>query len=179
MKIFICGGVDANVKKEYKQGIKQLANGLLKLGHEIILVGAKTGAIGEVYNTYLEKGGKINLMVPECYASDAENMTGNAIINVPNLYILQQVGFKNSDATIVLPGGNGTLAEMYMCADNNKAGFDIDPIYVFNINGYYNLCKQMHKFMVEAGTMKPSQANYLKFCDSYTEILNCLKSTTK
>ena len=171
MRFFVCGGVDTDMKKEYTQGIKELAKELVKQNHSIILVGAKTGAIGEIYNTYTKLGGVVDLMVPECYASDAYNMTGRSIINVPNLYVMQQIGLKNSDATIILPGGNGTLAEMYMCADNNKAGFDTDPIYVFNINGYYNLVKEMHDFMIDAGTMKPFQHKYLTFCDTYKEIL--------
>lgn len=171
MQIFVCGGVDADMKKEYLKGIKELAKNLVKKGHSIILVGAKTGPIGEIYNTFISLGGTVDLIVPECYASDADNMVGRSIINVPNLYVLQQIGLKNSDATIVLPGGNGTIAEMYMCADNNKAGFDKDPIYVFNINGYYNLVKQMHNFMVETGAMKPFQKKYLTFCDTYQDIL--------
>lgn len=174
MRIFICGGVDADMKKQYKQGIKELAEGLIAAGHSIILVGAKTGAIGEIYNTYTKLGGIVDLMVPECYAKDADNMTSRSIINVPNLYFMQQIGLKNSDATIILPGGNGTLAEMYMCADNNKAGFDTDPIYVFNINGYYSLAKQMHDFMIKAGTMRPFQHKYLTFCDTHQEILKHL-----
>lgn len=172
MRIFVCGGVDANTKKQYLKGIKELATGLVEAGHEIILVGAKTGAIGEIYNTFMKLGGKVDIIVPECYASDADNMQSRGMIMVPNLYVLQQVGLKSSQATIILPGGNGTMAEMYMCADNNKAGFDKDPIYVFNVGGYYDLCKQMHDFMIEAGTMKPFQHKYLTFCDTYQEILN-------
>ena len=179
MKFFICGGVDKDTKKEYLKGIKELAKELVKQGHSIILVGAKTGAIGEMYNTFIKLGGTVDLIVPECYASDADNMTGNSIITVPNLYILQQIGLKNSNATIVLPGGNGTVAEMYMCADNNKAGFDKDPIFVYNVNGYYNLVKQMHDFMVQAGTMKEFQKKYLTFCDTYKDILNNIKLLNK
>lgn len=175
MRIFVCGGVDADMKKEYLVGIKELAKNLVKDGHSMICVGAKTGAIGEMYNTFMKLGGAVDLIVPECYASDAENMTGRSTINVPNLYVLQQIGLKNSDATIILPGGNGTLAEMYMCSDNHKAGFDQDPILVFNVNGYYNLVKQMHDFMIEAGTMQPFQKKYLTFCDSYKDVLKNLK----
>ena len=174
MRIFVCGGVDTDMDKKYKEGIKELAKGLVAAGHSIILVGAKTGAIGEIYNTYTALGGIVDLIVPECYASDANDMTGRCVVNVPNLYVLQQIGLKNSDATIVLPGGNGTVAEMYMCSDNVKAGFDKDPIYVFNINGYYNLVKQMHDFMVKAKTMNPSQKKYLTFCDTHQEILKHL-----
>lgn len=176
MRIFICGGVDKDTNSKYLQNIDKLAEELVKNNHSIILVGAKTGAIGKMYNTVSNLGGHIDIIVPECYASDATNMTADNIIKVENLYMLQQTGLKQSDATIILPGGNGTVAEMYMCSDNVKAGFDTDPIYVFNINGYYDMVKKMHNFMVDAGTMKPSQHKYLTFCDSYKEIVNHLNN---
>lgn len=176
MKIFICGGVDKNADEKYLENIDKLAKELVKLGHSIILVGAKTGAIGKMYNTVLALGGHIDLIVPKCYANDAKNMTADNIIQVETLYMLQQTGLRASDATIILPGGNGTVAEMYMCADNVKAGFDTDPIYVFNINGYYELVKKMHYFMIEAGTMTPAQHKYLTFCDTYQEIINHIQN---
>lgn len=175
MKIFICGGVDKNTKKKYLKDIDKLAQSLAKSGHSIILVGAQTGAIGKMYNSFISSDGKVDLIVPACYASDAENMKGN-IINVENLYELQKTGLKSSAATIILPGGNGTVAEMFMCSDNIKAGFDTDPIYVFNINGYYDLIKQMQNHMINAGTMTTTQQKYLTFCDTYQEIVDKINS---
>lgn len=176
MKIFICGGVDKDTNDKYLENIDKLAQELVRHNHSIILVGAKTGAIGKMYNTVLSLGGHIDIIVPACYSSDANNMNADNIIQVENLYMLQQTGLKKSDATIILPGGNGTVAEMYMCSDNVKAGFDTDPIYVFNINGYYDMVKKMHDFMVDAGTMKPSQHKYLTFCDTYQEIINHIEN---
>lgn len=174
MRYFICGGVDQDIKKEYRKGIKELAKSLVKRGDSIILVGAKTGAIGDMYNTFISLGGNVDLMVPECYASDADNMTARSTINVTNLYMLQQVGLKNSDATIILPGGNGTLAELYMLTDNVKAGFDKDPIILFNINGFYNKVKEMNEYLLTTGAMKPFQADNFTFAETYKDVLKIL-----
>lgn len=179
MRIFVCGGVDTDLKKKYLKGIKELALELIKRGHSIILVGAKTGAIGEMYNTYINNNGVVDLMVPECYASDATDMTARNTINVTNLYMLQQVGLKNSDATIILPGGNGTLAELYMLTDNIKAGFDRDPILLYNINGYYQKINEMNDFLISAGAMKPFQKDFFTFCNDYKTVLNILDNHKK
>lgn len=176
MRIFICGGVDPDIKPKYREGIKDLAKELISRGHSIILVGSKTGCIGDMYNTYTENGGDVDLIVPDCYASDAENLTARSIINVTGLHMLQQVATKNSDATIILPGGNGTMAELYMITDNVKADFDRDMIIIYNINGFYDMIKSNNDFLLSAGAMKPFQKDYFTFCDTYDEVLKLLDS---
>lgn len=179
MRIFICGGVDQDIKPMYRKGIEKLAEGLIKRGHSIILVGAKTGCIGDMYNTYQKLGGVVDLLVPDCYASDADNLSARSIISVTGLHMLQQVATKNSEATIILPGGNGTMAELYMITDNVKASFDTDPILLFNINGFYDFVKSTNAFLLEAGAMKPFQNANFTFCDTYKDILKIIDNLNK
>lgn len=179
MQIFVCGGVDENIKPKYLEGISELAIELIKLGHSVVCVGAQTGAIGELYNTYLQNNGSINVLVPDCYVDDAKNIMPSSITSVKNLYELQQTALKNSDATIILPGGNGTLAEMYMSIDNIKAGFDTDPILIFNINGFYDIIKDINKHLMQSGVMRKFQNENFVFCSTPKEILKELKKIKK
>lgn len=179
MRIFICGGVDADIKPKYRKGIKELAKALIERGHSIILVGSKTGCIGDMYNTYIQNGGDVDLIVPDCYADEAEQLTGRSVINVTGLHMLQQVATKNSDATIILPGGNGTMAELYMITDNVKAGFDKDLIIIYNINGFYDMIKTNNDFLLKAGAMKQYQKNFFTYADTYQEVLSLIDSISK
>lgn len=170
MNIFVCGGVSPKVKKKYLKGIDTLAELLAKNGHTIVCVGAKTGPIGEMYNNFKKAGGVALLMVPDCYTTDALGMD-NQMVAMPNLYSLQQFALKNSKATIVLPGGNGTLAELYMTIDNVKSGFDTDPIIVFNINGFYEPFINAQHLMIEAGVTNPEQNEKVSICNTPQEII--------
>ena len=173
MNIFVCGGVSPKIKKEYLVGIDELAKFLVEHGHTITCVGAKTGAIGEIYSAYKKYKGQALLMVPDCYASDAFGME-NQMVAMPNLYSMQQFALKNSKATIILPGGNGTLAELYMTIDNVKSGFDTDPIIIFNINGFYDGFKLVEKGLIEAGVLDKSQDDKVFVCNSPAEIMKIL-----
>lgn len=178
MNIFVCGGVSPNIKEKYLKGIDELAKFLVEHGHTITCVGAKTGAIGRIYSAYKNNGGTAILMVPDCYTSDALGMD-SPMVAMPNLYSMQQFALKNSKATIILPGGNGTLAELYMTIDNVKSGFDTDPIIIFNINGFYDGFKLVEKGLIEAGVVEKSQDDNVYICNTPEEIMKYISKFDK
>ena len=174
MKIFICGTVDKNLKKEYYEGVDKIAKNIADNKDGIMCVGATTGSIGAMYNYISKKKGHIDLIVPTPYKHEAEGMTANSITAVDTLFMLQQIALRNTDATIVLPGGNGTLAELYMITDSIKSRFDTDTVIIYNINGFYNHLKDMNDFMLEAGALQKYQYDFFNWCDTPEEVIAML-----
>ena len=173
MNIFVCGGVSPKMKRKYLKGISTLAELLAQHGHTITCVGSTGGAIGEMYNSFKKAGGQALLMVPDCYATEAFGIE-NQMVAMPNLYSMQQFALKNSGATIVLPGGNGTLAELYMTLDNIKSGFDADPIIIFNINGFYDFFKIIEEKFLDAGVLNMSQNEMVSICKTPEEVMKII-----
>ena len=173
MNIFVCGGVAPNMNKKFLVGIDRLAKKLVEAGHSVTCVGAKTGAIGAMYNAYKKLGGRIVIMIPDCYTDDAVGMNTESVL-LPNLYSMQQFALRNSQATIFLPGGNGTIAELFMTIDNVKSGFDKDPILLFNINGFYSSFKTLEEELIKVGVVEPSQNEMVYLCDTPTQIIKTL-----
>ena len=171
MKIFICGSVDERIKPIYLEGIDKIAKNLLEHNDGILCVGSKTGSVGKIYNDMIEGDGFVDIIVPSPYADEAAGMIANSITQVDTLFMLQQVALKNTDATIVLPGGNGTLAELYMITDSIKSKFDVDPVIIFNINGFYDKIKEMNDFMLEAGVLNEFQYKFFTWCNTAEEVV--------
>ncbi len=179
MKLFIAGGVNNKIKKKYLEGIAEIGNYLVDNNHEIICVGAPFGAIGEMYNVFLERKARVDVIVPIPYAKSSKGMLANSMTVVDTLYMLQQLALKNSQATIVLPGGNGTLAELYMITDSTESNFDSDVVIVYNVNGFYDKVIEMNNFMLEAGTLEKRQYKYFTFCNTPTEVFAALEKWQK
>ena len=177
MKVFICGSVDPRIKPEYLEGIGTIAENLLDHKDGILCVGSKTGSIGAMYNKMIEGDGFVDIIVPAPYADEAEGMIANSITQVDTLFILQQVALKNTRATIVLPGGNGTLAELYMITDSIKSKFDTDVVIIYNVNGFYDKVKEMNDFMLEAGTLNKTQYKFFTWCNTPEEVIKVLDKT--
>lgn len=179
MKIFIAGTVNKNIDKKYLPEINELSKRLLADNHQILCVGAKTGAIGEVYNHYIKNNGHVDIIVPIPYADEAEGMQANSKTVVDTLFILQQIALKNTNATIVLPGGNGTLAELYMITDSKQSKYDDDIVIVFNIKGFYNKIKEMNDFLLKSGCLTKKQYNYFTFCNTVDEVIEAINDWDK
>ena len=171
MKVFIAGSVNKKINPKYLEGIAEIGNYLVKKKHSIICVGAPTGSIGEMYNTYTKKKGHVDIIVPKPYAWEAEGMEAKSITKVDTLYMLQQIALNNTELTIVLPGGNGTLAELYMITDSIKSKFDTDKVIIYNVNGFYDKVKEMNDFMMDAGTLEEDQYDFFTFCNTPKEVI--------
>lgn len=177
MKVFICGSVDPRIKPIYLEGIDKIADNLLSHNDGVMMVGSKTGSIGAMYNRMIEGDGFVDIIVPTPYADEAEGMIANSITKVDTLFMLQQVALRNTQATIVLPGGNGTLAELFMITDSIKSKFDTDIVIIYNINGFYDNIRNMNDFMLEAGTLNETQSKYFTWCNTPEEVIRELEKT--
>ncbi len=171
MKVFVCGSVDPRIKTKYLEGIDKIASNLLEHNDGIMCVGSKTGSVGAFYNKMIEGDGFVDIIVPAPYADEAEGMIANSVTAVDTLFMLQQVALRNTKATIVLPGGNGTLAELYMITDSIKSKFDTDVVIIYNINGFYDKIKEMNDFMLDAGVLNKSQYKYFTWCNTPEEVI--------
>ena len=175
MKVFVCGSVDPRIKEKYLEGIDKIAEYFLQNNDGVMCVGSQTGSIGAMYKKMIEGDGFVDIIVPAPYAHEAAGMIANSITQVDTLFILQQIALKNTRATLVLPGGNGTLAELYMITDSIKSKFDTDIVIIYNINGFYNYVKEMNEFMSEAGVINDMQKNFFTFCDTADEVIEALE----
>jgi len=177
MKVFVCGSVDQRIKPQYLEGIDKIAENILSNNDGVMCVGAQTGSIGAMYSKMIEGDGFVDIIVPTPYAHEAKGMIANSITAVDTLFMLQQVALRNTDVTLVLPGGNGTLAELYMLTDNIKTKFDTDPIIIYNCNGFYDSIKKMNDFMLKCGAMEQFQHDYFQFCNTPEDVITAIKRT--
>ena len=177
MRVFVAGSSNPRLEKKYTEGIDKIAEFLLSQNLSIMCTGTNVGAIGEFYNYYLNNNGRIHFLVADAYKDEAEGLAYNTTTSVASLYELQQIALHDSILTIILPGGNGTLAELYMLTDNIKTKFDTDPIIIYNCNGFYDSIKKMNDFMLNCGAMEQFQHDYFQFCNTPEDVITAIKRT--
>jgi uncharacterized protein (TIGR00730 family) len=81
-----------------------------------------------------------------------------------------------SDAFIALPGGAGTLEEMFEQWTWAQLGIHEKPCAFLNIGGYFDPVYQMAERMVSEGFMKKQYADMLLFADRLDDILTGFKT---
>ncbi|MBE2290460.1 MAG: LOG family protein [Chitinophagaceae bacterium] len=83
-----------------------------------------------------------------------------------------------ADGVIALPGGWGTMEELFEMLTWAQLGLHTRPIGVLNVNGYYEPLKALCALMVQDGFLSETTASILMVADSIEELLDLMANYT-
>ena len=105
----------------------------------LVYGGGNTGLMGEVANAALSKGGKVIGIIPEMLKDRERHHKGITELHiVADMHTRKKRMYELCDAAIILPGGNGTMDEMFEMATWNALTIHSKKIILLNTAGYYN-----------------------------------------
>lgn len=144
----------------------------------VVYGGGSAGLMGKVAEGALSKDGKVIGIIPK-FMYDLEwghnGLTELQIVE--NMSERKDLMMKDTDAAIALPGGSGTLEELFEIITLKRLGVYLSPIILVNINGFFNPCIQLlenaikEKFMDERSKMMWKAVN--KPAEVIAAINNC------
>jgi|1048.fasta_scaffold39464_1 hypothetical protein len=104
----------------------------------LVYGGSKDGLMGAAANGTLAAGGEVLGVLPEKLANrELAHPKVQKMVTVDTMAQRKDVLMTESDLFIVLPGGLGTLDELFEVLTANTLGFMKKPVIVLNSNGYY------------------------------------------
>lgn len=107
----------------------------------ILLVygGGNKGLMAAVANTTMQHGGKVIGVIPELLLEWESHHTGiTDLMVVADMHIRKKRMYELCDAAIILPGGNGTLDELFEMLTWNTLNIHNKKIILLNSAGYYD-----------------------------------------
>lgn len=117
------------------------ALGMLMASKGISLVygGSKRGVMGAVAQACLSAGGKVIGVIPDFLGNrEIAHPNLTELITVKTMHERKMIMHKKSDALIALPGGFGTLEELFEMVTWSQLGIHKKPMGVLNVDGYYD-----------------------------------------
>ena len=123
----------------YSTAAKALAKSLVERDIKLIYGGASVGIMGMVANSVLQLGGQVVGIIPEALAKKEIAHHG-----LTQLYITKSMHERKSlmaelsDGFIAMPGGIGTLEELFEVWTWAQLGFHTKPCGLLNVDGYFN-----------------------------------------
>lgn len=123
----------------YEEHAKMVGNLLCE--HKITLVygGGNTGLMGAVANAVLKNKGKVIGVMPEMLKeAEEENFAVTKLHIVADMHARKKMMYDLCDAAIILPGGHGTLDELFEIITWNTLSIHNKKIILLNTAGYYN-----------------------------------------
>ncbi len=153
--------------------------GALMGAHKITLVygGGKVGLMGAVADAVMENGGEVIGVIPELLVNWEHQHEGITDLRVVmDMHIRKKMMYELCDAAIILPGGNGTLDELFEMLTWNTLKLHDIKIILLNSGGYYNhLIAHIHK-MSEEKFLYDNWEEKLIICTTPAEAIGVLVS---
>jgi len=151
-------------------------------GIEVVYGGANVGTMGCLARGVLENGGRLVGVFPKGFGGKREVQKKNIeilqdgmteTIIVKDFSERKAVMESRADCAVALPGGIGTMDELFcFCVDNEIALHD-KPAYILNFDGFYDGLKLQLETM-ERLNFLPSGERILQVCDTLEDFLSQL-----
>ena len=155
--------------------LKAQAMGKLLAAQKITTVygGAKIGLMGAIADAAIDNGGKVIGVLPKFLSAREIAHTGlHELFLVENMHERKAKMYELSDGFIAMPGGFGTLEELFEMLTWGQIGLHLKPIGIYNVDGYYDHLITQLDLMVEAGFLKQEHRNMITLSDNATELLH-------
>lgn len=135
MKIAVFCSANNNISREYFERTTELARWCREEGHTIVFGGCNMGLMG----CLAEEKGSLVGVVPRIIEQGGR-VSENLTVHIPcdNLSDRKDLMLLHSDVVVALPGGIGTLDEIFTVAAGHTIGYHHKPIILYNINGFWD-----------------------------------------
>lgn len=170
-------GAKAGNKPEYALAAQALANYFAENNISLVYGGGKVGLMGEIGGTLLAKGGRIIAVIPH-FLSGKEILQADAteIYQTETMHERKAIMYRLSDAMIALPGGFGTMDELFETLTWSQLGLHAKPVGLLNVAGFYDDFVSFLDKMAAAGFLSPSTRVMIHISDNLEDLLHKMKN---
>jgi uncharacterized protein (TIGR00730 family) len=156
-----CGSSDS-ISEAYREAARSV--GTLLASRDITLVygGGRVGMMGEVADAVLAAGGQVMGVIPDkLQALELGHPGCTELFVVDSMHARKMMMAQLSDAFIALPGGWGTMEEIFEVTTWTQLNFHRKPVGLLNVDGYYDLLLAWVRHAHEQGFIRDKHATLL------------------
>lgn len=166
-----CASSDGNDPKIFEEAYS-VGSYLAKNNIHLVYGGSKLGLMGQVAKGVIDSNGKITGVIPDFLKTKEVVHTGlTELITTKNMHERKLKMHDLSEGFIALPGGFGTLEELFEILTWGQLGLHKHPIGILNSNNYYDDLLQMLLKMVAKGLLKESNLNLVLVASNIEELI--------
>jgi uncharacterized protein (TIGR00730 family) len=152
-----CGsrpGTDA----AYAAAARRLGTLLGQGGHGLVYGGGNVGLMGIVADAALAAGARVVGVIPQALV---QREVGHTALSeqhiVPDMHVRKRMMAERADAFVALPGGIGTLEELYEVWTWRQLGYHDKPVGLLNVAGFYDRLLGFMDHCADQGFLDPAQ----------------------
>jgi len=169
-----------HIDQVYQDAAIDFGKELAQANFRLIYGGSNVGLMGLVADAALYHGGQVVGFTTkhlESVEGTHERLTELHVVDTMHTRKLMMSTM--ADAFVILPGGFGTLDELFEILTWRQLGMHNKPIIVGNINGYWDPLKALINHVIQQKFARENDINLITFATSISEIASLLKHCAK
>lgn len=162
----------------YTQAARATGQWIGQHGGQLVYGGGRAGLMGEVAEATRQAGGRVVGIIPQALADrEVANPLCDELHIVENMHQRKAMMAQRSHAFLALPGGIGTLEELFEVWTWRQLGYHDKPIGLLNVNGYYDRLLEFLRHTVATDFMAGWQMELVSTDDRVPQLLAHLVQT--
>ena len=175
MKLFIGCSSHSEIDKKYIEDADFISKKLASCGYDLIIGGiSKEGMFGKILNSFNAAHRNIKVYTLKSYNEDISLFNVDCTY-VENTFEREARIYNEASKVLILPGGTGSLAELFSMLEDNRTIKCTKEIIIYNQDGYYyDLIKFITKLIREKFN-DYSILNYIKIFNEKEDLIKYLE----
>lgn len=175
-RIAVYCGSKIGLSEAYQFMARELAMTLVDERIELVFGGGKVGLMGVLADTVLAHGGKVTGVIPSGLDIDEvvhKDLT--ELVKVPGMHQRKAMMLDLADAFIAMPGGIGTMDEIFEAWTWGQLGIHTKPVGLLNVEGYFDSLIEYLSTMVRQGFLSQKHHDRLYISESPSDLLEKMR----
>jgi uncharacterized protein (TIGR00730 family) len=151
---------------------REVGRTLAERGIGVVYGGGRLGLMGAIADSALAAGGEVIGVIPKALVDAEVAHRGLTELHVVDTMHERKKAFTDlSDGFVTLPGGTGTMDELWEALSWAQIGYHAKPVGLLNVAGYYDGLLTFVETMAQAGFLRPQHRDILLASDSLDDLL--------
>ena len=161
----------------YMQLAHEVGRELAERGIGVVYGGGRLGLMGAVASAALAQGGEVVGVIPEALAgSEVANTDCTELHVVAGMHDRKQLFTDLSDGFITLPGGVGTMDELWEAVSWAQLGYHNKPVGLLNAFGFFDHLIAFNAHMAETGFIRRAHQSIIQSAETLPALLDMMKA---
>lgn len=171
MKIAVFCSANNNIVDEFGKEVDELGKWMGAEGHTLVYGGANSGLMETIAKSVHDAGSMVIGIVPQILEKGGRT-SDYVDVEIPcdNLSDRKDLMLAQADAVVALPGGIGTLDELFTVAASRTIGYHQKRVILYNIHGFWNSLIALLDDLQKKGMIRGSYTDGIVVANNLEEL---------
>jgi len=157
----------------YIDAARAIGRALAERGIGVVYGGGRLGLMGAIADSALAAGGEVIGVIPQALVDAEVAHRGLSELHVVSGMHARKAAFTDlADGFVTIPGGTGTMDELWEALSWAQLGYHADPVGLLNVASYYDPLIAFWDKMVETGFVRAQHRDLLIVADTLDALLD-------